>query len=105
MASSSIGIGNRNSPGRTAAYTKFDHYCARAHGLLSSCGPAICEENTVNYRPKLKGIQVPLQKLLLDPNNPRFLEDHTTRVDEKDFADSGVQGETADRMRKEAFNL
>lgn len=59
----------------------------------------------MNYRPNLKGIEVSLQKLLLDPNNPRFLEDHALRVDEKDFADSGVQAETADRMRKEAFRL
>src|SRR5450631_1719646 len=59
----------------------------------------------MNYRPKLKSIQVPLQKLLLDPNNPRFLEDHSDRVEEKDFADSGVQGETAKRMEKEAFRL
>ena len=59
----------------------------------------------MNYRPELKGIKVPLQKLLLDPNNPRFLEDHATRVDDKDFADSGVQAETADRMRKNAFRL
>jgi hypothetical protein len=59
----------------------------------------------VNYRPELRGIEVPLQKLLLDPNNPRFLEDHALRVDEKDFADSGVQDETAQRMRKDAFRL
>jgi hypothetical protein len=59
----------------------------------------------VNYRPKLEVIKAPLQKLLLDPNNPRFLEDHSERVDEKDFADSGVQSVTADRMRKEVFRL
>ena len=59
----------------------------------------------MNYRPELKSIQVPLQKLLLDPNNPRFLEDHSSPVAEKDFADSGVQNKTADRMRKEAFRL
>jgi hypothetical protein len=59
----------------------------------------------VNYRPQLRNIEVPLLKLLLDPNNPRFLEDHSTRVDDKDFADGGVQTETAKRMRKEAFRL
>ena len=59
----------------------------------------------MNYRPELKPIAVPLQKLLLDPNNPRFLEDHSTRVDDKDFADSGVQTKTARRMGKEAFRL
>jgi len=59
----------------------------------------------LNYRPKLKNIKVSLQKLLLDPNNPRFLEDHSIRVDEKDYADSGVQAETTERMRKEAFRL
>ena len=59
----------------------------------------------MNYRPELKGKEIHLQKLLLDPNNPRFLEDHEDRIDENDFADSGVQAETADRMRKEAFRL
>jgi hypothetical protein len=59
----------------------------------------------MNYRPELKSIQVPIQKLLLDPNNPRFLEDHSDRIDERDFADSGVQAETAKRMEKEAFRL
>jgi hypothetical protein len=59
----------------------------------------------MNYRPDLKRIQVPLGKLLLDPNNPRFLEDHAIRVDEKDFADSEVQQEAARRMRREAFRL
>lgn len=59
----------------------------------------------MNYRPILKSVEVPLQKLLLDPNNPRFLEDHSVRIDEKDFANSGVQAETARRMRKEAFRL
>ena len=59
----------------------------------------------MNYRPELKPITVPLKKLLLDPNNPRFLEDHATRVPEKEFADSGVQIETAKRMEKEAFRL
>ena len=59
----------------------------------------------MNYRPNLKDIEVPLQKLLLDPNNPRFLEDHSVRIDEKDFADSGVQAEAARRMTKETFHL
>ena len=59
----------------------------------------------MNYRPTLKNIEVPLQKLLLDPNNPRFIEDHASRVEEKDFADSGIQAETAERMRRETFRL
>ena len=59
----------------------------------------------MNYRPQLKSIEVPLQKLLLDPNNPRFLEDHSDRVDEKDFADSGVQAATAKLMSKDAYRL
>jgi hypothetical protein len=59
----------------------------------------------MNYRPRLASIRVPLDKLLLDPNNPRFLEDHTIRVDERDFADSGVQTKAADRMRKGTFRL
>jgi hypothetical protein len=59
----------------------------------------------MNYRPKLEQIKVPLQKLLLDPNNPRFLEDHAAVVVEKDFADSGVQAKTKDRMQKKAFRV
>jgi hypothetical protein len=59
----------------------------------------------VNYRPQLNSIRVPLNKLLLDPNNPRFLEDHSDRVKESDFADSGVQQAAAERMKKEAFHL
>lgn len=59
----------------------------------------------MNYRPELKSIVVPLQKLLLDPNNPRFLEDHSDRIEEKNFADSGIQTATANAMRREAFHL
>jgi hypothetical protein len=59
----------------------------------------------MNYRPKLREIHVPLQKLLLDPNNPRFLEDHDDRVAEANYADSGVQRTTATRMNKEGYKL
>src|SRR5262245_29754210 len=51
-----------------------------------------------NLRPELAPIRVPLAKLLLDPNNPRFLEEHAARVPEEDFADSGVQNTAAVRM-------
>ena len=59
----------------------------------------------MNLRPKLNEITVPLGKLLFDPNNPRFLEDHAVRTDEKDFADSDVQIQTRDRMRRESFHI
>jgi len=59
----------------------------------------------MNYRPKLERIKVPLLKLLLDPNNPRFLEDHADRVNEEDFADSGIQDQAVARMTKAAFRL
>jgi hypothetical protein len=59
----------------------------------------------MNYRPELREIKVPLQKLLLDPNNPRFLEDHSDRVAEANYADSGVQMQTAKRMSKENYKL
>src|SRR5690349_7960308 len=59
----------------------------------------------MNYRPKLREIQVPLQKLLLDPNNPRFLEDHGNPVAEDNYGDSGVQTNTAKRMEKDAYRL
>jgi hypothetical protein len=59
----------------------------------------------MNYRPKLREIQVPLQKLLLDPNNPRLLEDHGNPVAEANYGDSGVQNTTAKRMGKEAYKL
>jgi hypothetical protein len=59
----------------------------------------------VKYRAKLNKIEVPLQKLLLDPNNPRFLEDHDGRVNETDWADSGVQTETAVRMQQGHYRI
>jgi hypothetical protein len=59
----------------------------------------------MQYRAKLKEIKVPLQKLLLDPNNPRFLEDHDERIDETDWADSGVQAQTAARMHNGGYQL
>ena len=52
----------------------------------------------MNLRPQLAPIQVPLDRLLLDPNNPRFLEGHVKEIEEKDFANSGVQQIAADRM-------
>jgi hypothetical protein len=59
----------------------------------------------MNFVPQLRKIKVPLKKLLLDPNNPRFLEDHVERVDEKNFHESGVQIEAFNRMDRGAFHL
>ena len=59
----------------------------------------------MKYRPTLTPITVPIDKLLLDPNNPRFLEDHEDRVEDSQFADSGVQIKTAERMRRGSFKL
>lgn len=59
----------------------------------------------MNYRPELREIQVPLQKLLLDPNNPRFLEDHSNPVPEANYADSGVQNDTLKRMSRDSYRL
>ena len=59
----------------------------------------------MNFVPTLRKIKVPIKRLLLDPNNPRFLEDHSERVDEKNFHESGVQIITSNRMSREAFQL
>lgn len=55
------------------------------------------------YRPELIEIKVALQKLLLDPNNPRFPTE--TEVPEDEFADSGVQQQAKDRMADEEFKI
>lgn len=55
--------------------------------------------------PTLRKQKVPLAKLLLDPNNPRFLEDHVERVDEREFHEAGVQIETSNRMSRGQFRL
>ena len=59
----------------------------------------------LKYRANLKEIKVPLQKLLLDPNNPRFMEDHDVRIEEVEWADSGVQTQTAKRMSEGGYHL
>jgi hypothetical protein len=59
----------------------------------------------MQYRPNLKAIKVDLDKLLLDPNNPRFLEEHADRVEDIRFADSGVQVNTAKRMERASFKI
>ncbi len=59
----------------------------------------------MKYRPKLNPIKVELDKLLLDPNNPRFLEDHAELVDDNRFADAGVQVNTAKRMEQVGFKI
>lgn len=56
-----------------------------------------------NYRPKLLQIKVPLQQLLLDPNNPRILSD--SAVPEDQFADPGVQVQADKRMKEGKFEL
>jgi hypothetical protein len=55
------------------------------------------------YRPELVEIKIPLQKLLLDPNNPRFPTDN--EVPEGEYADSGVQQQAKDRMADEEFRV
>ena len=52
----------------------------------------------MNYRPTLEPRTIPLQKLLLDPNNPRFLQDINKLVPEQEYADSGVQNRAHDAM-------
>lgn len=59
----------------------------------------------MKYRPTLSPIRVDLDKLLLDPNNPRFLEDHEDRVEDNRFADPGVQIKTAERMQRNNFDI
>lgn len=59
----------------------------------------------MKYRANLNKIEVPLQKLLLDPNNPRFLEDHDDRVAEADWADSGVQAQTSVRIQHGRYKI
>jgi hypothetical protein len=59
----------------------------------------------MKYRPTLSPIKVDLDKLLLDPNNPRFLEDHEDRIEDNRFADPGVQIKTAERMQRNSFKI
>ena len=54
----------------------------------------------LKYRANLKKIEVPLQKLLLDPNNPRFLDDHGEPVPEAEWGDGGVQVKATSRMQE-----
>lgn len=58
-----------------------------------------------NYRPTLNPIEVPLDKLLLDPNNPRILTDSSSPIPEDRYADPGVQDEAIRRMEDGDFNL
>jgi hypothetical protein len=50
------------------------------------------------FLPKLKAIQVDPMKLLLDPNNPRFVSSKEERVPEEKIGDSGIVTATANRM-------
>lgn len=60
-------------------------------------------EETMNYQPTLKSIAVPLDELLLDPNNPRILSD--TEYSESQFSTSGVQTQAHDRMKAGNYRL
>ena len=59
----------------------------------------------MKYRPTLSPISAELDKLLLDPNNPRFLEEHGERIEDSRFADSGVQTMAAERMKNSSFKI
>src|SRR5689334_16793368 len=59
----------------------------------------------MNYKPKLKPTDVQIQKLLLDPNNPRFLVHGSEKTAETDYADSGVQSATAERMAHNDYKV
>jgi len=59
----------------------------------------------LRYRASLRKIDVPLQKLLLDPNNPRFLEDHAEPVPEAEWADGGIQVTATDRMQQQQYKI
>ncbi len=59
----------------------------------------------MNFTPTLRACKVPLNLLLLDPNNPRFLDDHTAPVQETDFHTPQAQIEAANRMNNGPFRL
>lgn len=60
---------------------------------------------TVDLMPTLRKIKVPAGKLILDPNNPRFLEHDDNLTDESNFLDLGVIEDTREKMRADAYQI
>ena len=61
-----------------------------------------------SLKSKIKRINVPLEKLILDPNNPRFSKNqHELITDESKFADPAVQEEALAKMlgNKDQFDI
>lgn len=63
------------------------------------------KDTMVNLMPTLRKINVPVGKLILDPNNPRFLEHDDNLTDESNFLDQGIDEETRNKMRKDAYQI
>ena len=57
---------------------------------------SISTESTL--MPTLNNIKVPASKLIIDPNNPRFLTHDNDYTNESDFLDPGVSVETNRKM-------
>ena len=73
----------------------------RSPVLISEEAAALREPK--DFRPTLRPIRVPLQELLLDPNNPRILTD--SDVPESEFPDTGIQVDAHERMIQGDFKL
>ena len=61
--------------------------------------------NIVDLMPTLQKVRVPAGKLILDPNNPRFLEHDDNLTHEDNFLDPGIVEETHNKMRKETYKI
>lgn len=55
--------------------------------------------------PKLRPIMIDPGKLLLDPNNPRFVTSHEEHVSSDRLADPAVISATSDKMKQERFHI
>lgn len=59
------------------------------------------DKTIADLMPTLKSVKVAASKLILDPNNPRFLTHDNDHTDESDFLDPGVSVETNRKMTNE----
>lgn len=61
--------------------------------------------STIDLMPQLKKVTVPTGKLILDPNNPRFLVQDDTTTAQNNFQDSGISNETRDKILYGAYKI
>ncbi len=63
------------------------------------------KSTTVDLMPNLRRVRVLAGKLILDPNNPRFLEHDDDRTDESNYLDPGIIEQTHNNILKEAYQI